>query len=483
MGYLLISHAAASFPKGGLGGWKAIQSHAVAPTLAVQFGHDVGLRVRNIKQPSSLFSRDWTDANDGALPMPFSKPDILRPAPVLFDLTLPATSVNWTLTPSPVPFNLDFPSVITEIPGFLTPSPVVFSLLAAAVQINQGVLPNPVPFSFTPPHAFIGRSLSPDPVLFNLTIPSVTPNHIMVPNAVLFSLTPAATTTYNNLLNPNPVIFSLTPPTPLVLHGKILLPSPVVVTLLPVTPTLIPGEVTVEPGPVRLYMRLPYTTGSYFIASPAEQVVKSVTYYVRLSNAVVGYQTIPASSIQASSQSLALYELDNVETDVSDPEVGPRDEMSIQVPNGAAYTSILTAFLAEPTTTIAQVLERVTYTNGYVSDRTIAVSELLTVNRNRGPRNDTTTIRCSGQSRKHATRTVSVPQTIVRESRSDDEGRLSARLHYDLNEVRSSRVDGVTQLVTPGDTVTVDGQTYVVAKVSVNLSSTDRYLDISSRSA
>ncbi len=312
-----------------------------------------------------------------------------------------------------------------------------------------------------------------DATFFNLSFISPSLPYLIKPDPISFASALAAVTRLAfRTATPNPLQFDA------VLSNTTVqrMIAPLVFHLAFPSSSTTTGPLTRTMHPLRFYGVLPYPLTNYFAALEAHDQLCRVTYIAHVVHPTRGLLTVPVSSVQASKQNFLTYAKANSTTNLTG-DLGPQDSLTLEVPKGAQYAADITAMLTDASPAQVYVVERVTYIDGKVSDRALANVTLTGASQTIGARRNTLTLTGAQQSGKVSAITREVALNRIRELRLGD-GSMSARVAYDLNDVQASRLHSLTQLISPEDVVTINGTAYTLAKVSLNLTTSDRYIEI-----
>ncbi len=311
--------------------------------------------------------------------------------------------------------------------------------------------------------------------------------------------------TTSNLIAPqSPVVFAYTVP----VHDAIYVPNAITYypDPLPII-VLYPGTVVTNTfvanlGPIALPLALPALAYSkdafrtmdpviFASAWPAVQwdryspivgiqpwdAIKHVTYYAALLHPTIGLTILPVFSIQASARNSMTFLATFPDKELSDSSA-PRDSVSVQVPGTSDIISKAALYLADKDATTLFVTERVTYTDGKISDRSLLTAGLANTQLSRGTRRATLSLYGSHPSTHLSTLVRTIPSSRVQSYTITSDGSMSARVRYDIGEVRESRLEGRGQVYSPRDTVVIQGRAWVLTQVSINVGVQDRYFDL-----
>lgn len=267
MGHVIADHtqAASVQRSAAVGGWRSFGEFGQKQS-ADAFSYDPNLRMRNIKQPTSLFTRDWSGPSDGVLPMPFDITLVVNPSPLVFTLVLPSVAVNQQVNPSPLPFPVVLPSVTVQRGAIsVAPDPLAFPVVLPAVAISQRVNPSPLAFPLVLPVVDVQRgavTVSPSPLVFAVALPDVDTffGGAATPDPLVFTLAlPSVSVTHGAVtVSPSPLAFPLNLPSVDVQRGVVIVsPSPLVFPLSLPLVTVQRGAVTVSPSPLAFPLALP----------------------------------------------------------------------------------------------------------------------------------------------------------------------------------------------------------------------------------
>lgn len=398
-----------------------------------------------------------------------------KPNPIVFDENLALSRTLMTQKPNPVVFDTALISGLVGRSQYM--SPIVFDVSLATIITTLKQLQNPVVFdvSLVSPARGVRQYMNPVVFDMNLVAPGTPISTSLQP--IVFDMALALSRTVMRQ-KPNPVVYDFT----FTDTEALLTVAPVVFTLGLATLTFIPGPITKEMFPIKFYQPLPFPITNYFGAASkvvASDAIKSVTYLAVLYNSALGLTYLPVSSIQWSAQNLITFFEQNPGAELADAG-GPTDDVTVQVPNGALYATDIAAYFTSEFPSTMATLERVTYQDGRVSDRALSMTGLESVQQSRGSRNFSISIRGVQASGVRATQHRTIANSSVRELRISDFTTMSARVAYDIRDVRESRLFDYGQVYQPRDVVTIDGTTYVLTKVSMNIAPNGVYYELSS---